>query len=373
MGMLGPRPCCPHRPARRRHHPRDAEARTGRRCCGSMARASPSGNATFETEAPARRAARTHVAAQPPLGRRARRPGHWLDRPRSCVRGVWSTRGWPSPRSTSPRACAVAGSARRWIHKQVTAADDAGLWTLQTAIFPENRASDRAAPVRRLSAPSALRERIGLPPRRLARHRLPRAPHRHQPRLAPAWEPARTTTHRQQPTCGRRSLTPADVPPRDDRHFEVPTSSPRRVQLPRRMNAYRARRARLGSPAGPAQPTRRHHRRWRLIARDPGSKDPDRQAGWERGRRRWWEEPSGAPVSKKIGLHAAKPRKPEPGRPCVPTRAGPPASGLWSAARSIGSVSTSRWECSTRLLRRPGEPPMRRAWVFRTRRLLRWA
>ena len=27
------------------------------------------------------------------------------------------------------------------MHKQVTAADDAGLWTLKTSIFPENRAS----------------------------------------------------------------------------------------------------------------------------------------------------------------------------------------------------------------------------------------
>ncbi|HEY9473241.1 MAG TPA: GNAT family N-acetyltransferase, partial [Mycobacteriales bacterium] len=30
---------------------------------------------------------------------------------------------------------------RALLHRQVTAADEGGLWTLQTAIFPENRAS----------------------------------------------------------------------------------------------------------------------------------------------------------------------------------------------------------------------------------------
>ena len=33
------------------------------------------------------------------------------------------------------------GVGKTLLHKQVTAADDAGLWTLQTSIFPENRAS----------------------------------------------------------------------------------------------------------------------------------------------------------------------------------------------------------------------------------------
>jgi L-amino acid N-acyltransferase YncA len=33
------------------------------------------------------------------------------------------------------------GVGKSLLHKQVTAADDGGLWTLQTSIFPENRAS----------------------------------------------------------------------------------------------------------------------------------------------------------------------------------------------------------------------------------------
>lgn len=33
------------------------------------------------------------------------------------------------------------GVGKALVHKQVNAADDAGLWTLQTSIFPENRAS----------------------------------------------------------------------------------------------------------------------------------------------------------------------------------------------------------------------------------------
>jgi L-amino acid N-acyltransferase YncA len=33
------------------------------------------------------------------------------------------------------------GVGKALIHRQVTAADDSGMWTLQTSIFPENRAS----------------------------------------------------------------------------------------------------------------------------------------------------------------------------------------------------------------------------------------
>jgi L-amino acid N-acyltransferase YncA len=52
------------------------------------------------------------------------------------------------------------GVGKALIHRQVTAADDAGLWTLQTAIFPENRASialHQSAGFRTLG----VRERIG--------------------------------------------------------------------------------------------------------------------------------------------------------------------------------------------------------------------
>ena len=33
------------------------------------------------------------------------------------------------------------GVGKALLHRQVNAADEAGLWTLQTSIFPENRAS----------------------------------------------------------------------------------------------------------------------------------------------------------------------------------------------------------------------------------------
>ena len=45
------------------------------------------------------------------------------------------------PASTSPKAPEVAGSGRALLFRQVTEADAGGLWTLQTSIFPENRAS----------------------------------------------------------------------------------------------------------------------------------------------------------------------------------------------------------------------------------------
>jgi L-amino acid N-acyltransferase YncA len=52
------------------------------------------------------------------------------------------------------------GVGKSLIHRQVTAADGAGLWTLQTAMFPENRASialHQSAGFRTLD----VRERIG--------------------------------------------------------------------------------------------------------------------------------------------------------------------------------------------------------------------
>jgi GNAT superfamily N-acetyltransferase len=102
--------------------------------------------------------------ASPPAMRRSRP---------ACPRGPPSTRsgfrgtggsprstagvaGWAAASPASTRACyrGVAetsvyvgeafrgrGVGKSLLHKQVTAADDGGLWTLQTSIFPENRAS----------------------------------------------------------------------------------------------------------------------------------------------------------------------------------------------------------------------------------------
>jgi L-amino acid N-acyltransferase YncA len=83
--------------------------------------------------------------------------------------------GWPAAKAVSNRPvyAGVAetsiyvgdgfrgrGVGKALIHRQVTAADDAGLWTLQTSIFPENRGSialHQSAGYRTLG----LRERIG--------------------------------------------------------------------------------------------------------------------------------------------------------------------------------------------------------------------
>ena len=83
--------------------------------------------------------------------------------------------GWAAAKAVSPRPVYVGvaetslyvgeghrgrGVGKALIHRQVTAADTAGLWTLQTAIFPENRASialHQSAGFRTLG----VRERIG--------------------------------------------------------------------------------------------------------------------------------------------------------------------------------------------------------------------
>ena len=64
--------------------------------------------------------------------------------------------GWAAANRTSDRGCYAGvaetsvyvgeglrgrGVGKALIHRQVTAADAAGLWTLQASIFPENRAS----------------------------------------------------------------------------------------------------------------------------------------------------------------------------------------------------------------------------------------
>jgi L-amino acid N-acyltransferase YncA len=98
------------------------------------------GHATFETEVPPRDALEA-----------AWLPGHrWVAEVDGRVAG------WAAAKPVSPRPV-YAGVAetsvyvgdgfrgrsvgRALIHRQVTAADAGGLWTLQTAIFPENQAS----------------------------------------------------------------------------------------------------------------------------------------------------------------------------------------------------------------------------------------
>ncbi len=72
---------------------------------------------------------------------------------RECYRGVGETSVYVGEGARG------RGVGKALLHQQVAAADQAGLWTLQTSIFPENRASiglHHALGYRTL----ALRERI---------------------------------------------------------------------------------------------------------------------------------------------------------------------------------------------------------------------
>lgn len=117
------------------------------------------GNATFDIEVP------------PPEALHER----WLRGHRWVAEADGRVAGWAALSRVSARACysGVAetsvyvgtgvrgrGVGRALLGRQVAAADGGGLWTLQTAIFPENRASialHRAAGFRTVG----VRERIG--------------------------------------------------------------------------------------------------------------------------------------------------------------------------------------------------------------------
>lgn len=98
------------------------------------------GNATFETEVPPREV----LAAK------------WLPDQRWVAEVDGQVAGWAALTPVSARECYAGvaetsvyvgadfrgrGVGRALLHKQVTAADAGGLWTLQTSIFPENGAS----------------------------------------------------------------------------------------------------------------------------------------------------------------------------------------------------------------------------------------
>jgi Sortase and related acyltransferases len=139
MGVLAPRPCCPA------DLPAEVEIRALRPEDWSAVRriyaeGIATGNATFETEVPGRRT----------LEARWRPEHRWV----AEIDG--QVAGWAAATPVSTRDCYVGvaetsvyvgegfrGRAvgRALLHRQVTAADEGGMWTLQTAIFPENRAS----------------------------------------------------------------------------------------------------------------------------------------------------------------------------------------------------------------------------------------
>ncbi|GAA4546260.1 hypothetical protein GCM10023175_28060 [Pseudonocardia xishanensis] len=159
MGMLGPRPCCPADVpigvTVRALEPGDwADVRR------IYAEGIATGHATFETEVPERRE----------LDRT------WLPDHRWVAEVDGRIAGWTAlaPASARPVYAGVAetsvyvgdgfrgrGVGKALLHKQVTAADESTtIWTLQTSIFPENRASlalHQSAGYRTLG----VRERIG--------------------------------------------------------------------------------------------------------------------------------------------------------------------------------------------------------------------
>jgi L-amino acid N-acyltransferase YncA/DNA-binding transcriptional ArsR family regulator len=158
MGMLGPRPCCPQDlPADVAVRPLDAGDWADVRRI--YAEGIATGDATFETEVPDRRVLdRTWL------------PGHrWVAEVDGAVVG-WAAAEPVSDRAASAGVAETSiyvghghrgrGVGKALVHRQVTAADDAGLWTLQASIFPENRpgiALHQSAGYRTLG----VRERIG--------------------------------------------------------------------------------------------------------------------------------------------------------------------------------------------------------------------
>ncbi|GAD83349.1 putative ArsR family transcriptional regulator [Nocardia asteroides NBRC 15531] len=139
MGVLTPRPCCPE------DLPADVSVRAMREDdWAAVLRIYGEGIATrlatFATEVPDRAA----LDAQ------------WLPEHRWVAEADGVVAGWATLSPVSGRDCYAGvaensvyvaegmrgrGVGKSLLHAQVIAADNAGLWTLQSAIFPENRAS----------------------------------------------------------------------------------------------------------------------------------------------------------------------------------------------------------------------------------------
>ena len=139
MGALTARPCCPS------DLPDDVTVRALEPADWPAVRriyaeGIATGDATFETEVPERRTL----------------DAKWLPNHRWVAEIEGRVAGWTAIGPTSTRDCYAGvgetsvyvsadargrGVGKTLLHQQVTAADAAGLWTLQTSIFPENRAS----------------------------------------------------------------------------------------------------------------------------------------------------------------------------------------------------------------------------------------
>lgn len=139
MGALNQRPCCPDNlPADVDVRPmRDEDWPAVRRI---YAEGIATGDATFETEVPPTE----------------QLDATWLPGHRWVAVADGEVAGWAAIAPVSSRACYAGvgetsvyvgedvrgrGVGRALVHRQVVEADVAGLWTLQTSVFPENRAS----------------------------------------------------------------------------------------------------------------------------------------------------------------------------------------------------------------------------------------
>ncbi|WP_019854383.1 helix-turn-helix domain-containing GNAT family N-acetyltransferase [Actinopolyspora mortivallis] len=162
MGLLGPRSCCPE------NLPSDVTVRaldtedwpSVRRL---YAEGVDTGLATFDTTVPS---TATLDAA-------------WLPEHRWVADIDGQVVGWTAASSVSARECYAGvaetsvyvsvdhrgrGIGKALLHKQVTEADSAGLWTLQTSVFTDNRASialHHAAGYRTVGVRERIAERHG--------------------------------------------------------------------------------------------------------------------------------------------------------------------------------------------------------------------
>ncbi|MEU8413793.1 GNAT family N-acetyltransferase [Amycolatopsis japonica] len=139
MGLLAPRPCCPD------NLPDDVSVRALKTADWTAVRriyaeGIATGVATFETEVPSRKAL----------------DAKWLPGHRWVAETDGEVAGWTAVTPVSERKCyqGVAetsvyvaenhrgrGVGKALLFEQVTEADAAGIWTLQTSIFTDNRAS----------------------------------------------------------------------------------------------------------------------------------------------------------------------------------------------------------------------------------------
>ena len=153
-GHAGHRALLSRGPARRRVDSGDDRRRTCPSCATSTPRASRPATRRSRPRSPAVAAARREVAARAPLGRRDSTErvvvGWTATNPvssRDCYAGVGETSVYVTETARG------RGVGKALLYRQVTEADAGGLWTLQTSVFPENRASHRAAPLRGLPHP----------------------------------------------------------------------------------------------------------------------------------------------------------------------------------------------------------------------------